>query len=149
LNTPFLFGSRKIDSYVHPIIIKNSMQIILTPQESEEFFYNALCNGLSEMGSYGLEFNYNKDHYAQAKSKLTSPCFEDVLMQILRDGNTIGFEDVECDGEYSKQITLEDVHTKMSSVDPERLLEMKNETDDAGTADVILQTIMYGEVIFG
>jgi hypothetical protein len=125
------------------------MQIILTPQESEEFFYNALCNGLSEMNGYGLEFNYNKDHYAQAKSKLTSPCFEDVLMQILRDGNTFGFEDVECDGEYSKQITLEDVHTKMSSVDPERLLEMKNETDDAGTADVILQTIMYGEVIFG
>jgi hypothetical protein len=125
------------------------MQIILTPQESEEFFYNALCNGLSEMNGYGLEFKYNKDHYAQAKSKLTSPCFEDVLMQILRDGNTIGFEDVECDGEYSKQITLEDVHTKMSTVDPERLLEMKNETDDAGTADVILQTIMYGEVIFG
>jgi hypothetical protein len=125
------------------------MQIILTPQESEEFFYNAICNGLSEMNGYGLEFKYNKDHYAQAKSKLTSPCFEDVLMQILRDGNTFGFEDVECDGEYSKQITLEDVHTKMSSVDPERLLEMKNETDDAGTADVILQTIMYGEVIFG
>jgi hypothetical protein len=125
------------------------MQIILTPQESEEFFYNALCNGLFDMRGYGLEFKYNKDHYAQAKSKLTSPCFEDVLMQILRDGNTIGFEDVECDGEYSKQITLEDVHTKMSSVDPERLLEMKNETDDAGTADVILQTIMYGEVIFG
>jgi hypothetical protein len=125
------------------------MQIILTPQESEEFFYNALCNGLFEMNGYGLEFKYNKDHYAQAKSKLSSPCFEDVLMQILRDGNTFGFEDVECDGEYSKQITLEDVHTKMSSVDPERLLEMKNETDDAGTADVILQTIMYGEVIFG
>ena len=125
------------------------MQIILTPQESEEFFYNAICNGLSEMNGYGLEFKYNKDHYAQAKSKLTSPCFEDVLMQILRDGNTFGFEDVECDGEYSKQITLEDVHTKMSTVDPERLLEMKNETDDAGTADVILQTIMYGEVIFG
>ena len=125
------------------------MQIILTPQESEEYFYNALCNGLSCMGGYGLEVDYNEKHYYQAKDKLTNPCYEDVLMQILRDGNTIGVEDVECDGEYSKQITLEDVHTKMGTVDPERLLEMKNETDDAGTADVILQTIMYGEVIFG
>jgi len=125
------------------------MTIILTPQESEEFFYNALCNGLDYMGGYGLRLDYKKEHYQQAKSKLDSPCFEDVLMQILRDGNTFGFKDIECDGEYSKQITLQDVHTKMSSVDPERLLEMKNEDDDVETADVILQTIFYDEVIFG
>ena len=125
------------------------MTINLTPQESEEFFYNALCNGLDYMGGYGLRMSYSKEHYAQAKSKLTSPCFEDVLMQILRDGNTFGFEDLECDGEYSKQISLKDVHEKMSNVEPNRLVEMATENDDAETADVILQTVFYDEVIFG
>lgn len=125
------------------------MTIVLTTQESEEFFYNALCNCLDYMGGYGLRVDYSKEHYAQAKSKLTSPCFEDVLMQILRDGNTFGFKDIEGDGEYSKQISLKDVHEKMSNVDPNRLLEMINEHDDAETADVIIQTVFYDEVIFG
>jgi len=125
------------------------MTIILTTQESEEFFYNALCNGLDYMSGYGLRMDYSREHYDQARTRLTEPCFEDVLMQILRDGNTFGFEDIECDGEYSKQITLKDVHDKMSSVDPNRLLEIINENDDAETADVILQTVFYDEIIFG
>jgi hypothetical protein len=125
------------------------MTIILTPQESEEYFYNALCNGLDYMGGYGLRMDYSREHYDQARTRLKSPCFEDVLMQILRDGNTFGFEDIECDGEYSRQITLKDIHDKMSNVDPERLVEMATENDDATTADVILQTVFYDEVIFG
>ena len=125
------------------------MKIILTTQESEEFFYNALCNGLDYMNGYGLRMDYKKEHYEQAKSKLTSPCFEDVLMQILKDGNTFGLTDIECDGAYDVQITLEDVHNKMNNVDPNRLLEIINEDDDAETADVILQTVFYNEVIFG
>jgi len=134
--------------YVHPIII-NIMTINLTPQEAEDYFYNALCNALYYLSGYGLKMDYKKEHYAQAKSKLTSPCFEDVLMQILRDGNTFGVVDVECDGEYSRQISLKDVHEKMSTVDPECLMEMHTENDDAETADIIIQTILYGEVIFG
>jgi hypothetical protein len=125
------------------------MTINLTTQESEEYFYNALCNGLSEIRDYGLRVNCNKEHYTQAKAKLTSPCYEDILMQMLRDGNTIGVEDFECDGAYSKQITLEDVHDRMPNVDQFHLLEMINENDDAGTADVIIQTVFFDDIIFG
>lgn len=125
------------------------MIIKLTPQESEEYFYNALCNGLDYMGGYGLRMDYSKEHYDQAKVKLIEPCYEDILMQILRDGNTFGFTDIEGEGSYNIQITLEDVHNKMSNVDPNRLLEMINGDDDAITADVILQTVFYDEVIFG
>ena len=125
------------------------MIIKLTPQESEEYFYNALCNGLEYMGGYGLRMDYSKEHYDQAKVKLIEPCYEDILMQILRDGNTFGFTDIEGEGSYNIQITLEDVHNKMSNVDPNRLLEMINGDDDAITADVILQTVFYDEVIFG
>ena len=125
------------------------MIIKLTPQESEEYFYNAICNGLDYMGGYGLRMDYSKEHYDQAKVKLIEPCYEDILMQILRDGNTFGFTDIEGEGSYNIQITLEDVHNKMSNVDPNRLLEMINGDDDAITADVILQTVFYDEVIFG
>jgi hypothetical protein len=125
------------------------MTINLTTQESEEYFYNALCNGLSEIRDYGLRVDCNEEHYAQAKAKLTSPCYEDILMQMLRDGNTFGFEDVEGEGEYDKQITLEDVHIKMNNVDPTRLVEMLTGNDDAGTADVIIQTVFFDDIIFG
>lgn len=126
------------------------MQIILTPQESEEYFYNALCNGLHYIGGYGLSLTYRKEQYDQAKSKLGSnPCFEDVLMQILRDGNTIKFVDDESDGEYNKEITLKDIHDKVPNVEVRHLMNMITENDDAETADVIIQTVLYDEVIFG
>jgi hypothetical protein len=124
------------------------MTITLTNEESEEYFFNAICNGLAYVQSYGLQLSFKKEHYKQAQSKLTSPCLEDVLMQMLRDGNTFGFVDEESDGEYSKQITLKDVHEGMKNVPPDRILEMANENDDADTADAIIQSVFYGEIIF-
>ena len=73
------------------------MEIKLSTQESEEIFFNALCNGLGYMGGYGLEFEYSDKQYSEAKKKLDSPCFEDVLMQILRDGGKLTVIDVECE----------------------------------------------------
>ena len=124
------------------------MTITLTNEESEEYFFNAICNGLAYVQSYGLQLSFKQEHYKQAQSKLTSPCLEDVLMQMLRDGNTFGFVDEESDGEYSKQITLKDVHEGMKNVPPDRILEMANENDDADTADAIIQSVFYGEIIF-
>ena len=46
-------------------------------------------------------------------------------------------------------ITINDVHAKVQTTDSRHLLDMINEQDDAITADVILQTVIYGEVIFG
>jgi len=130
------------------------MQIILTPQESEDFFLNALCNGLSYFNGYGLELTYNQDAYDKAKEALktqsiSAPAWEDVLMQILRQGDTLTLIDHECDGEYSRDITLYMVHNRMCDVPMRHLMNMVNEDDDAETADVILQWVAYQEVIFG
>ena len=134
------------------------MQIILTPQESEQYFYNALCNGLGEMPGYGLELAYNGKHslneYDIAKQHLldegkTGICYEDVLMQILRDGNTLTMVDVEGEGEYTRRINMATVHDKVQNTPLVHLQAMIDEQDDAITADVILQTVFFDEIVFG
>ena len=125
------------------------MKISLTPIESEDYFFNALCNGLHELGQYGIELDYIEDEYKLSRASLgpNAPCFEDVLMQMLRDGYKLAFTDTEA--EETMFITINDVHAKLQTTDTRHLLDMINEQDDAVTADVILQTVIYGEVIFG
>ena len=125
------------------------MTITLTPTESEEYFYNALCNGVDYIRGYGLAMDFKKEEYAAAKSKLNSPCYEDVFMQILRDGGSLTIVDEECDGEYTRTITLNDIHERVPKTEIRHLMDMVNENDDAITADVILQTVFFNEIIFG
>ena len=125
------------------------MKITLTPQESEEYFFNAMCNGLGYVQDYGLGLDYEQTEYKAAKEKLTNPCYEDVLMQMLRDGGTLTLVDEECDGEYTRTIALKEVHERVQNTDIRHLMDMVNGYDDATTADVILQSVFFNEVIFG
>ena len=124
------------------------MKVELTNKESEEFFHTALCNGLGYMGGYGLKLMYDSDKYSIARDKLDSPCFEDVLLQILKDGGELTFADIECD-EYHSTIGIGDVHEKVQETPVKHLFDMHDERDDAITADCIIQSVFYGEIIFG
>jgi hypothetical protein len=133
------------------------MKIILTAEESEQYFYNALCNGLGYMCSgYGLSFKYKESNYKSARKNILKNkfdtnevvCFEDVLMQILRDGNTLTLIDEE-GGDESWSVVLDDVHKRVSEAPIDHLVDMLNGNDDAVTADVILQSVFIGEVMFG
>ena len=129
------------------------MEIKLTNLESEEFFYRALCNGLSYLNSHGIVLDYDSADYKKAKESLKSEsnqivCYEDVLMRILKDGGELQIVDEEGD-EYNGVITLADVHERVQHSPQERLIEMENEEDDAITADCILQTVLFEDVIFG
>jgi hypothetical protein len=131
------------------------MKITLTPTESDEMFHNALCNGLGYIEEgYGLEFEYSEKEYQAAKETLTKGkdtwvCYEDVLIQILRDGGSLIMNDIECEGEYTSEITLKDVHERVAETPLRFLTQMINEEDDAETADVVLQTVFFKEIIFG
>lgn len=132
------------------------MTITLTTQESENFFFDSLCNGLSELSCYGLELQYKETDYKKAKKNWraanpndTSACFEDVLMQILRDGGKLKFIDTEMGGEYTKAITMKDVHERVAKTPIKHLMDQVNDESDAVTADVILQTVLFEDVIFG
>jgi len=134
------------------------MKLILTAAESEEYFHNALCNGLDYICSgYGLTLDVNDKDYKAAKenifkeataAKIGVVCYEDVLMQVLKDGNKLTLLDEE-GGEDRWTITLDDVHKKVQEAPANHLLDMVNGNDDAVSADVILQSVFIGEVIFG
>jgi hypothetical protein len=127
------------------------MEIRLSNQESEEMFFNSLCNGLGYIGGYGLELEYDDSAYeaARAYDPEVSPCFEDVLMRILKDGGELTLVDVECDGEYTRSISMQQVHERVEKTPARFLLDMVEERDDAETADVIIQTVFFEDIIFG
>jgi hypothetical protein len=128
------------------------MTIKLTPEESERYFYNALCNGLGYIESgYGLELKFSSYEAQNAIKKLkdngSNTCYEDIIMQLLKDGHQINLYDHEA--QENNIIKLKDIHEKVQNAPVDRILEMENENDDADTADVILQSVFFGEVIYG
>ena len=130
------------------------MEIVMSNEESEQIFFNALCNGLSEVTSYGLVFSYESAAYNNAKEKLKEEdpsgsrihCFEDVIIKMLRMGGSISL--IEEDGGSDWTITLKEVHERVKNTPIEYLADVINETDDAITADVILQTVFCNEIIY-
>lgn len=130
------------------------MQVILTPQESEDFFHRALCNSLSCLGDYNVYLRYKNESYNVAKDQLQEEnpdamiCYEDVIMKILKNGKKIFFKDEE-DEENTKTVTLKDVHEKVQTTPFRYLVDMNNEEDDADTGDAVLQTVLYGDIIYG
>ena len=128
---------------------KEGLKISLTNELSEEIFFNALCNSLDYMCSgYGLDLKFKQSDYNNAKAKLSSPCYEDVLMQMLRDGIKIGLKDIE-GGEDTVYITLDTIHERVKNVPLDHLLAMIDENDDADTGDVVLQIVFLNEIIYG
>jgi hypothetical protein len=127
------------------------MKIILTKKESMDYFYNALCNGLDYISAYDLGIKYDVDEYVKAKRKLTlklkTPCFEDILIEILKSGGSLSLYDFE--SEEHNRIKSKDVYERVQKTQTYHLMNMINENDDAVTADVILQTVFLGEVYFG
>lgn len=131
------------------------MEIKLEHKESEEYFLNALCNGLGYFSGHGVSIEYDETEYKQATNKLKSEnpnniiCYEDVLMEMLRMGNKIKFVDYEGGDDDEVELTIQMVHDNVEKTPIRHLMDMINENDDAETADVILQTVLYGEIVFG
>jgi len=127
------------------------MKIQLEPQEAQNIFHTSLCNimGTGYFSGYGLEFIWDDEDYGEARKKLESPCLEDVILQMIKDGGTLGVIDHEFEGEYDAHIDLKVMLERMELVPAKNLLNIINEEDDADDADIVLQTLFYGEVIFG
>jgi hypothetical protein len=133
------------------------MTISLTPQEAESHFYNALCNGLGYIGDYGLELTYDDADYKAAKQNvlkyktaedISVVCYEDILMQILRDGKSLTLVDNEGE-EDPAEITILHIHERVAKTPLRHLMNAITENDDAETADVILQTVFLGDIVYG
>ncbi len=125
------------------------MTIQLTNEEKVTFFHTALCNIGGYLQGYGLNVNWDENEYKAAKAKLTNPCLEDVLIQILKDGGSIKIEDEEGEGENDATITMESLLANIETTPDKYLMDMCNEEDDVVTADSIIQSVAYREIIFG
>jgi hypothetical protein len=125
------------------------MIITLENHEKEEYFHNALCNEQGMLASSGIEIVHSKEDYDAAKAKLTSPCYEDVLMQILKDGNKLQMIDLEDDDNVLAEITLQDMYDNFQYVSQEVIISYVEESDDACTADVLLQYVFLKELVYG
>ena len=131
------------------------MKIYLEKEECEDVFLDALCNGLSYVRGYGLELFLDDEQYDKAKQtlKTVTPaegivCYEDVLMEVLRQGGSLTLRDLE-GAEPDATITLDEVHNRMSLVPASTLVTILEESGDACDADVVLQTVFLKEVIYG
>jgi len=126
------------------------MKISLTHEESENYFFNSICNALNYVESgYELELTYDESDYKKAKSKLENPCYEDVLMKILKDGGILTMKDIGCEDSYTSSININDVHQRVQNTNIRHLVNMINKNDDAVTGDVIIQQVFFNEIIFG
>jgi hypothetical protein len=126
------------------------MEIKITKKESENIFFSALCNGLGTIESYyGFQLDYEASDYANAKKKLIIGSYEEILIQILKDGGRLTLVDIEGDGDNNSTINIQDVHERVKNTPHTHLINMLEENDDAETSDVILQTVFFGNVIFG
>jgi hypothetical protein len=131
------------------------MNLQLTEQECEQIFHTALCNGLQVITSYGLDIDTQHAEYKAAICSIQDTgkpneavCYEDILLEILKNGGTLKIVDIEGEGENDSTINIKDVYERMHKVNPKHIIDVINEWDDAETADCILQTIFYNEIIF-
>ena len=81
------------------------MRILLTNEEALAVLYQCFTDGgLSEIGRSDIELDFNEIDYAKAKLQLLEinnkefPCYEDVLIQIVRNGGALTFNDHNDDG---------------------------------------------------
>jgi hypothetical protein len=68
-------------------------------------------------------------------------------MEMLRNGKTIWIVDQNDDERHP--ITLELVHERVQNTPIRHLMDAINEHGDATTADCIIQTVIYNDVIYG
>lgn len=138
------------------------MQIILTPEEKQKILYNALVNGVQQLNNYGVIKSMDGD-YKEAKQKMTQLgkgsfdgrsqeiSYEDVWMQILIDGKKLKYTDDE-DSSLNREFGIEEVYAGIDKLSPERILselDIKEEAlSDANTGCEVLETILFGKVIF-
>lgn len=88
------------------------------------------------------EMDYDKQAYKDSKAELGEGCcFEDILADMLLKGHSIGFIDAE-DGSR-EDLTLDKLQDAFESFEGDK------EDMDSEDADFIIQTALFGEVIYG
>lgn len=119
-----------------------------TKRETLKIFHGALCDGLGTLMYYDLEFTFNDAQYQLSRRKLRKCCYEDVLMQMLKDGFPLRLKDMS-DDTRAWTLTMKLLIKRLPTVDLATLAEAISGEGDSKSADIILQTCFFGKVIYG
>jgi len=124
-----------------------------TTAEKLKLVYDCLCSGLPILATSGIELDYSDAEYDAAKKHLAASnpkdiiCIEDVQVEMLRQGNSLTFTDTENDEAVDLNLAL--IEENWSKLRTKDVLDYINEDYDAQTSENIMQTLLYGEVVFG
>lgn len=126
------------------------MKIKATLEEKLDIVHTALCNGLGWMKAYDLEFEIDGDK-EQADKNLEEKgkyvCIEHFIIEVIRLGGSLQVKDYNDDEIH--HLNLESIEENFDNIDFKHLLDVINKNDDVITADCILQTLIYGDIIYG
>lgn len=122
----------------------------VTTEQALGILHTSISNAISTgyMSGYGLDLQYSEEEYKQSKKALKNPCWEDVLIQILKDGGSLIIVGEE-GSEEPVSVTLNDVEKRTAEMPIRLLSTFLEEEDDANTADEYLQLLFFGEQIYG
>ena len=126
------------------------IKIILANKEEEmiPIIHTALCNGLAYIQGYGLSLVFSDDDAKMVTDKYNCHCIEDVLINHLKMGSKLSFWDDE--GEEEVGFNLDQAISNLQNPIASKYIgDMRNEDDDAITADCILQICLFNDIIYG
>ena len=125
----------------------------LTDVIISELMYEALCNSLNEFAYAGLQLEISRDDYNKARSILLEDepkkivSIELVYTQhIVENGIQVIDTENEC---YACDISWSEIMDNSKKLIRSDVKMMKDGTGDSLTAFNIIQTLFFGEVVYG
>jgi len=140
------------------------IKLELTREDIHELIYESFCNGGLEMLRWsGIKIDWdnpiNSENRVKAKENLKdnkSVCFEDVLMEMMKIGGIYfyDFESDEDDIHFTYELAEKNIAEcieKDNGFIASEIMQIIPEyiNADANTYSNVLQSLMYGEVVYG
>lgn len=133
------------------------MQVTATLDEKLKMVYDALTTGMPYFVDYGFRLDYKNADYNKARKELQAQprpkdelpiCIEDIQIQMVRMGLPLTFTDIEGEGDHTATLTTALIESNWSKVPMHTVASMSKDWD-ADDADVLMQYLLWGEVVFG
>jgi hypothetical protein len=126
-----------------------------TPPVFVDMFYNGLVQ--NSFNYYGVEDITSAEDFVSARAKVAGKkgtlCWEDIMLQVLSDGNIVLEDTYQEEKIKLNLIKVADNFLKAFNSDPNYFMKLVmqhvDESSDAVTYDCWLQMAVYGEVIYG
>lgn len=132
------------------------MKITLTTDEKLSMVYEALTTDLPYFRDYGICISYDRTKYREAQEALTynkknneTVCVEDVWLELIK---TVGITFCDIDEGIDNvdfNMALINNNSKWEKIPLNIIDSFVSENYDANDADILMQYLLYGEVVFG